>query len=107
MSSSVVPQPPSEFQLAMDPNPDPSPEDLKRRQATIKAWKAYHGEYQTPFKIEPGQPDVNVKPNRLRQIVDKNVAWLAGQQTGRTKKSPRRNMIMEWTRLGIWSPTEI
>jgi hypothetical protein len=63
----------------MDPNPDPSPEDLKRRQATIKAWKAYHGEYQTPFKIEPGVPDVNVKPNRLRQIVDKNVAWLAGQ----------------------------
>jgi hypothetical protein len=80
MSSSVVPQPPEQFQLAIDPNPDPSPEDLKRRQATKKAWAAYHGDYQTPFKIEPGQPDPNVKPNRLRQIVDKNVAWIAGQQ---------------------------
>jgi Phage portal protein, SPP1 Gp6-like len=84
MSSAVTSAPasvPDEYTKGLPKytNPDPSPEDVKRRKRTERAWKAYRGDYPDTFKIDPGMPNLNIAPNRCAAIVDKGVAWLFGQ----------------------------
>lgn len=52
--------------------------DRDRRDLMRSAWKAYRGDWPDPLKVESGQPNDNVKPNRCKPIVDKVVSWLFG-----------------------------
>lgn len=45
-----------------------------------QAWKAYFGQHRRALKVRPGQSDDNVIINYCRELVDKGVAFLFGQE---------------------------
>jgi hypothetical protein len=49
-----------------------------RKQTMARAWDAYNGKYPNALHRKPGQPNDNVKVNRVRSIVDASVALLFG-----------------------------
>ncbi|HKW21516.1 MAG TPA: phage portal protein [Ktedonobacterales bacterium] len=60
--------------------PDLPQKELKRRRRIDDTWKAYRGEWGAgPLKVQPGDPDDNVKPNNCQPIVDVGVNFLFGE----------------------------
>src|SRR5690348_1973824 len=62
------------------PLPDLPQKEIKRRRRIDETWKAYRGEWGAgPLKVQPGDPDDNVKPNVCQPIVDVGVNFLFGE----------------------------
>ncbi len=90
--------------LAQAPTPR---EDSDRKQAMALAWKAYRGTLPNPLKVEPGDTDCNVKPNRCEPIVNKGVSFLFGSElkieiTDEATDTPVEDSPLQETLDGMW-----
>lgn len=54
--------------------------DKKRVKFIADAWKAYKGELDKPLQPMPGDPDDNVRTNRMAPVVNVGVDWLFGKE---------------------------
>jgi hypothetical protein len=55
-------------------------DEMMRLSRIQHAWAAYNGDVADSFKIKPGKPNDNVKPNFAEIIVDKGVGFLFGDE---------------------------
>lgn len=53
-------------------------EEEARKASMAKQWDAYNGRFPKPLRPAPGQPDDNVRVNRIRPIIDASVSLLFG-----------------------------
>jgi hypothetical protein len=67
---------PDVYTLAQAPMPQV---DADRKKQMDEAWKAFDGSLPDPLKVDKGQPNDNVKPNRSEPIVMKGEAALFGK----------------------------
>src|SRR5579859_4177692 len=73
----IAPAPQQQTQtLALAPIPQV---DQDRKRAMSDAWKAYHGDFPKPYKVDRDQPDDNVIVNFCNPIVAKGASFLFGQ----------------------------
>lgn len=56
----------------------PTQADAERLREMQDAWIAYRGKLKDPLKVDPKQPNDNVRTNRCAPIVDKGVSFLFG-----------------------------
>lgn len=80
MSAASVPSTPTNALPQNQPTMyEPTSDDIKRRQAISRAWKAYRGEFKKPLAVKDNAPDDNVLTNRCVGIVDTGVDWLSSK----------------------------
>lgn len=81
--------------------------DQDRKRQMREAWKAFHGEYSNPLKVDPNQPDDNVLPNPAETIVTKGVSYLCNkpvkiEAVDEKKKAANQDTPIQDFLDGLW-----